>query len=181
MDFNYIDLGIVVVVLLTALVGMVQGFVWMTIFLVTWIAAISLTYAYAPILSKAFPFQLSNELIQMVIAGLLIFLGVLLVGALLNFLFGKAINAIGIGAVDRLFGTGLGVVLGILILSLLTMLATITPFPDQKLWRTSVLIPQLEASSEWVKSFVPPEIEEYFKLPAETEIPTRSIIESTPL
>jgi membrane protein required for colicin V production len=176
MDFNYLDIGIIVIILLTALVGMVQGFVWMTIFLVTWVAAIFLSVTYSGELAKALPFDLSNELIQTGLAALLIFLGVLLAGALINFLFGKAISAIGIGAVDRIFGAGLGVALGALILSLLTILAGMTPLPDQKLWKTSTLIPKLEESAAWVKSFVPPEFDEYLQLPAKPEPTTNPAI-----
>ena len=169
MDLNYLDIGIIIVILLTALVGMVQGFVWMTIFLVTWIAAVFLSVTYSADLAKTLPFNLSNDLIQTGISALLIFLGVLLAGALINFLFGKAIKAIGIGAIDRIFGTGLGIALGTLILSLLTMLAGMTPLPDQELWKTSSLIPKLEESADWIKSFVPPEFDEYLQLPAESK------------
>ena len=169
MDFNYLDIGIIVVILLTALVGMVQGFVWMTIFLVTWISAIFLSATYSPDLAKALPFDLSNDLMQTGISALLIFLSVLLAGALINFLFGRAIKAIGIGAIDRIFGTGLGIALGALILSLLTMLGGMTPLPDQELWKTSDLVPKLEESAAWIKSFVPPEFEEYLQLPTESK------------
>ncbi|HIO93018.1 MAG TPA: CvpA family protein [Leucothrix mucor] len=169
MDFNYLDIGIIVVILLTALVGMVQGFVWMTIFLVTWITAVFLSVTYSADLAKALPFDLSNDLIQTGISALLIFLGVLLAGALINFLFGKAIKAIGIGAIDRIFGTGLGIALGTLILSLLVMLAGMTPLPDQDIWKTSGLVPKLEESASWIKSFVPPEFDEYLQLPAESK------------
>lgn len=144
---------------------MVQGFVWMTIFLVTWITAIFLSATYSTELAKALPFDLSNEVIQTGVAILLIFLGVLLAGALVNFIFGKAIQAIGIGAIDRIFGAGLGVALGALILSLLTILAGMTPLPDQPIWKSSTLVPKLEESAEWVKSFVPPQFDEYLKLP----------------
>ncbi len=169
MDFNYLDIGIIVIILLTALVGMIQGFVWMTIFLVTWITAIFLSATYYEELAKALPFNLSNEVIQTGISVLLIFIGVLLAGALINFLFGKAVNAIGIGAIDRIFGAGLGVALGALILSLLTILAGMTPVPDQPLWKTSTLVPKLEEAAVWVKSFIPPELDEYLKQPTEPE------------
>ncbi|MCK5895154.1 MAG: CvpA family protein [Cocleimonas sp.] len=176
MDFNYLDIGIVVIILLTALVGMIQGFVWMTIFLVTWVAAIFLSVTYSAELAKNLPFDLSNELIQTGLAALLIFLGVLLAGALVNFLFGKAIHAIGIGVVDRIFGSALGVALGALILSLLTILAGMTPLPDNPLWKTSTLVPQLEESAKWVKSFIPPEFDEYLQLPPDSKPKTNPTI-----
>ena len=169
MDFNYLDIGIIIIILLTALVGIVQGFVWMTIFLVTWISAIFLSISYSGELAKTLPFDLSNELIQKSVAGLLIFIAVLLAGALINFLFGKAIHAIGIGAIDRIFGAGLGIALGALILSLLTILAAMTPLPDKPLWKSSTLVPKLEESATWVRSFVPPEFDEYLKQPTEPE------------
>jgi membrane protein required for colicin V production len=176
MDINYLDIGIVVIILITALVGMVQGFVWMTIFLMTWIAAIFLSISYSGELAKALPFDLANELIQTGLAALLIFLGVLLAGALINFLFSKAIHAIGIGAIDRIFGAVLGIGLGTLILSLLTILSGMTPLPDEKFWKTSTIIPKLEESATWVKSFVPPEFEEYLQLPAKPPAITNKAI-----
>ncbi len=53
--------------------------------------------------------------------------------------------------------------------SLLTILAGMTPLPDQQLWKTSTLVPKLEEAASWVKSFVPPEFDEYLQLPAEPE------------
>ena len=46
MDFNYIDITILVIILITALIGFMRGFFWMAIFLTTWAAAILLAYTY---------------------------------------------------------------------------------------------------------------------------------------
>jgi membrane protein required for colicin V production len=171
MDFNYLDIGIIVIILLTALIGMVQGFVWMAIFLTTWVTAIFLCYTYIEALAKALPFVLGVEFVQQLIAGLLIFLGVLLAGAFISFLFRKAIEAIGIRVIDRILGAALGVALGVLILSLLTILAEIFSTPDLEVRQASMLTPKLEEVATWIRSMG---LEELLDLPAKEKIETKS-------
>jgi len=65
MDINYIDITIVVIVLITALIGFMRGFVWMAIFLATWTAAILLAYTYKEQLAPLLPFKLDNETLQL--------------------------------------------------------------------------------------------------------------------
>ena len=54
MDFNYFDIAIVVIILITALIGFMRGIVWMGIFLATWAAAILLAIKYKDPTSTSF-------------------------------------------------------------------------------------------------------------------------------
>lgn len=161
MDFNYIDITIVVVILITALIGFMRGLVWMAIFLATWTAAILLAIKYKDALAVELPIKLSSEVAQTGLAALLIFLGVLIIGAIINYLFNKAIHAVGLGAFDRILGTGLGIALGALSITLLTMLLSITELPSQKAWETSKFIPKFQEAAEWVKTLVPDDMGTY--------------------
>ena len=78
MDFNYFDIAIVVIILITALIGFMRGIVWMGIFLATWAAAILLAIKYKDALAQELPIKLSSEIAQTGLAALLIFLGVLI-------------------------------------------------------------------------------------------------------
>ena len=161
MDFNYFDIAIVVIILITALIGFMRGIVWMGIFLATWAAAILLAIKYKDSVAQALPIKLSSEIAQTGLAALLIFLGVLIVGAIINFIFSKAVAAVGLGAFDRILGTGLGIALGALAITLLTMLLGLTELPNQKAWSQSLLIPKFQEASAWLQTLIPDNLNQY--------------------
>lgn len=155
MDFNYIDIAIVVIILITALIGFMRGFVWMAIFLATWSAAILLAIKFKDQLAAMLPIKLGSEVAQTGLAALLIFVGVLIAGAIINYLFGRAVSAIGLGTFDRILGTGLGIALGTLAISLIVMLLSLTEFPNQATWKQSKFVPKFQEAAEWIKTLIP--------------------------
>ena len=155
MDFNYFDIAIVVIILITALIGFMRGLVWMGIFLATWSAAILLAIKFKDDIAQALPIKLSSEVAQTGLAALLIFLGVLILGAIINFLLHKLVNAIGLGAFDRILGTGLGIALGALAITLLTLLLSLTELPNQETWQKSKFIPKFQESATWLQTLIP--------------------------
>lgn len=155
MDFNYFDIAIVVIILITALIGFMRGIVWMAIFLATWSLAIFLAIKFKDDIAQALPIKLSSEVAQTGLAALAIFLCVLIAGAIVNFILHKLINAIGLGVIDRILGTGLGIVLGALAITLLTMLLSLTELPSQDLWTKSKFIPKFQEFSTYLQTLVP--------------------------
>ncbi len=161
MDVNIFDIGIIVIILITALIGFMRGIVWMTVFLATWAAAIIFAIKYKDQLASALPIKLSSEVAQTGLAALLIFLGVLIAGAILNAILHKILNAVGLGTFDRILGTGLGIVLGAFATTLLTMLLGLTELPDQKSWSESKFIPKFQETATWLKAKIPEDLNKY--------------------
>ena len=170
MEFNYIDITIIVIILITALIGFMRGFVWMAIFLATWTAAILLAYTYKEQVASMLPVKLDSEAMQIGLAFLLIFIATLIAGAIINYLFSKAVSAIGLGTFDRILGMGLGIVLGALGVTLVTMLLSFTELPSQDAWSKSKLIPKFKEAEEWIKTIVPESVNEII----DSNIPTSS-------
>ena len=158
MDFNYFDIAIVVIILITALIGFMRGLVWMGVFLATWTAAILLAIRFKDDIAQALPIKLGSEVAQTGLAALLIFLAVLIAGALINYLLHKLVNAIGLGAFDRILGTGLGIVLGALAITLLTMLLSLTELPNQEMWQKSKFIPKFQETATWLQTLIPADL-----------------------
>ena len=158
MDFNYFDIAIVVIILITALIGFMRGLVWMGVFLATWTAAILLAIRFKDDVAQALPIKLSSEVAQVGVAALLIFLGVLIAGAFINYLLHKLVNAIGLGAFDRILGTGLGIALGALAITLLTMLLSLTELPNQEMWQKSKFIPKFQEAATWLQTLIPADL-----------------------
>ena len=161
MDVNIFDIAIVVIILITALIGFMRGIVWMTIFIATWAAAIFFAIKYKDQFSIALPIKLGSDVAQTGLAALLIFLGILIAGAILNAILHKILNAVGFGTFDRILGTGLGIVLGALTITLLTMLLSLTELPDQKAWSQSKFIPKFQEAAAWLKAKIPENMNEY--------------------
>jgi membrane protein required for colicin V production len=180
MDLNYFDIAIVVVILITALIGFMRGFVWLVIFIATWAAAIFLAFKYKGMLAEALPVQLSSEVAQTGLSILLIFLGILIVGAIINYLFCKAVSAIGLGTFDRILGAGLGIALGALAITLLTMLLALTELPDQDLWKNSRFVPKFQEAAAWIKTLIPGDFNQYNDQNLGTGDNTNKIVPSTP-
>jgi membrane protein required for colicin V production len=161
MDVNFFDIGIAVIILITALIGFMRGIVWMSVFIATWAAAIFFAIKYKDQLATALPIKLGSDFAQTGLSALLIFLGILIAGAILNALLYKILNACGLGAFDRILGTGLGIVLGILATTLLTMLLGLTELPDQKAWEQSKFIPKFQEAATWLKTKIPEDMNKY--------------------
>ena len=161
MDVNIFDIGIIVIILITALIGFMRGIVWMTAFIVTWVAAIFFAIKFKDQLSVALPIKLGSEVAQTGLAALLIFLGILIAGAIINAILHKIINAVGLGTFDRILGTGLGIVLGAFATTLLTMLLGLTELPDQKAWSQSKFIPKFQEAATWIKTKIPEDMNKY--------------------
>jgi len=161
MDVNYIDISIVVIILITALIGLMRGIVWMAVFLATWTAAILLAIKFKDQLAAALPIKLGSEVMQTGLAALLIFLGVLIVGAIINAILHKIIKSVGLGTFDTILGTGLGILLGALAITLLTTLLALTELPKQDAWQQSKLIPKFQEAAAWIKTKIPEDFNQY--------------------
>jgi len=155
MELNFIDIGIVVFIVITALVGLGRGFIWMSLFLVTWVAAAVIAFLYHKELMEALPFELSSEVFQMIVAGLIIFLVILFVGTLLNYILGKAIHAIGLGSVDRLLGVILGLALSGFIVAMAVMFTNLTKYTEEPMWQSSILVPKFASAAQWIQANAP--------------------------
>ena len=166
LGLNYIDIGIIVLIFLSALVGFVRGFVREALSLTVWVAAIVLTIAFAEDLSTKLPFTISYALAPLIIAAVLIFVGVLIAGSLLNYIVNKGLYAIGMGGLDRILGGAFGVIRGALVVTLLVLLLSLglTPFvTDSVFWKESAFVPRFKEGAEWVKNMIPADIEQKIK------------------
>jgi len=161
MDVNVFDIAIIVIILITALIGFMRGIVWMSLFIATWVAAIFLAIKYKEQLAAALPINLSSNVAQVGLAALLIFLGILIAGAIINATCCKLLHAVGLGTFDRILGTGLGIVLGALATTLLIMLLALTELPDQKSWNESKFIPKFQEAATWLKANIPEDFNKY--------------------
>ncbi|AUN94742.1 CvpA family protein [Pseudazoarcus pumilus] len=153
--FDYILLAVVA---MSALVGMWRGLVSEIMALVAWIAALGAAWLYASSVAEMFAGVISEPAWRQVAGFAAIFVGVLLLAAILRFLLRELLRAAGLGPADRMFGTLFGVARGVAIAFVLVLVGGMLGMAKEPWWVNSLLAPPLEtaviASKPWLPDVV---------------------------
>jgi len=155
MEIAVVDIGIAVIIAISGLISLVRGFVKEAMSLVIWLLAY--------VVAMTFSEQLSALLINMIELASLrqlaawggLFVGTLLLGAIINYLLGKLVSSTGLGGTDRTLGLVFGVFRGLLIvLAIVVMLPLAIPVDQDLWWQESTLIPIFQSFEEWGRNAV---------------------------
>ena len=160
---DMIALGLIVI---SILISLVRGFVKEFISVVSWILAAWLSVRHSQALSKYITFT-DVQSLRVFLAFLIIFVAMVFLGATLNFIIGQFVRKTPFSAVDRILGMVFGAARGILILSVLVLLAGLTPLPRDTWWQESYAITRVQKIAIWMKGFLPTEVAHYFNFSPE--------------
>jgi membrane protein required for colicin V production len=158
---DYVILGIIVI---SALVGLVRGFIEEAFSLAVWVTAFLVAFQYSGALALQLEghIELPSARTSLAFAG--IFLSVLLVGGLLTFLVGKLVEKTGLSGTDRMLGGVFGGVRGLVLVLFLMLVAGLTPVTQDPWWQQSRAIQRLMPLAEWSAQFLPDYILEHLEL-----------------
>jgi membrane protein required for colicin V production len=157
---DYLILGIV---LISAVIGLFRGFFREIISLVAWIAAFFVAIYLTDPASSLLEGSIATPSLRKAVAGTGLFVLVLLLGGVVNFLVGKLVSGSGLAGTDRAVGGVFGVVRGAALVIILMLLAALTPMTQDPWWGESRFIPHLEPYAIWVKNLLPAEIARHFE------------------
>jgi membrane protein required for colicin V production len=90
-----------------------------------------------------------------------LFIAVLLVGGLINYLLGRLVETTGLSGTDRLLGGVFGAVRGLALVLVVLLVAGLTPLPADPWWQGSRTIARLMPLVERVASYLPESITEH--------------------
>ena len=158
-----VDFGIISIIGILLVLGIVWGFLRVTVMLATWFAAIIITINFAPNLSAALLKPLiDSAALRLGIAMVILFVLTLMVGALINFLLRQVAGKAGLTGLDRVLGLLLGTALGTLIILVFVFFAGLTPLPKYQWWQTSMLLGYFEIMVRWLLDFLPTDLAQFF-------------------
>lgn len=117
---HWIDIGIIIIVILSTVVGIYRGFIKEVLTLLSWVIGITLAYNFYHLLSPYLEF-IKIPIIRSVVAGVIIFISVIMLLSVVNFILSKSLGLVGFKWFDRSLGAGFGVVRAIALMSILVI------------------------------------------------------------
>lgn len=161
MPVTYLDIGLAVIMLISALLAMVRGFVREVLSIASWALAALATWYFYPRLLPLAQTQVSNELLAkaIVIAG--VFLTVLIVVSLITIRISDAILDSKIGVLDRTLGFAFGLARGLVIVVVAFAFFTwLVPTANRPDWVTKAKsYAVLDQTKDWLIAQLPQDIE----------------------
>lgn len=146
-DIDWIIIGVLGI---SGLVSLIRGFVKEALSLLIWFVAFVLAIALSPKLAHLLSGWFAHETLQMIAAFVLLFVGTLIVGGLVNQLIVSLLSKAGLGPLDRLLGMVFGVLRGaIIVLACLMIVPAVISVEGQSWWQTSSLIPKFLMLEDW--------------------------------
>ncbi|MCK4284250.1 MAG: CvpA family protein [Candidatus Brocadiae bacterium] len=116
-----VDIGVILVLLVSFGIGYWTGFVWQVIRIVSLVASVWISVVYSPVVAESLRGPLGPPLAR-VAAALGVFLAALMLFYLVGFLCRKLINAIKLDRPDRIMGALFGLAKGALLIGVIAFI-----------------------------------------------------------
>lgn len=166
---SWADYAILGIILVSALLGLVRGFLREVASLLLWMLGFWLAIRYAAVVGDAFRFVKSDE-DRLIIGYVVILVVILIASTVVGMLLKKLVEGSGAGVGDRSLGTLFGTVRGVVIVTTLIMLGSMALTPQPRWWRESKLIPYAAPLVNMVRRMVPAKVDFHPLQPASVNL-----------
>jgi membrane protein required for colicin V production len=134
------DYAILVILFVSAILGLVRGFLREVASLLIWILGFWLAVRYAPVIGDTLKFVKSTE-DRLIMGYGVVLLATLIASTLVGMLLKKLVESSGAGVGDRSLGTLFGAARGVVLVTILILIGDVALMPQPPWWRESKLIP----------------------------------------
>lgn len=174
----WIDFIILGIILVSALISLIRGFVREAFSLAVWMLAFWISWTFFRDLSLRMESFIATPSVRLGVAFVILMILSLTVGGLVNYLVIRLINSTGLSGSDRFIGMIFGIARGVLFMAILVLFAGLTPLPQDPWWQQSILIPYFQELALWLKDLLPPDVADKFQF-LTTELPVLPAPETT--
>jgi membrane protein required for colicin V production len=155
LDMPAVDVAMLIVLIVSAAVGVWRGFIYEAASLLGWVVAYAGAQRFSPWLMAQWALQGYAPELGRGTAFLLLFVAILLVWALAARLLRRVVHATPLQVPDRLGGAAFGLVRGVLILLVTATVVAWTPLKDLEGWQASQGRVWLERLIEGLRPYWP--------------------------
>lgn len=152
---TWVDYCIIAVTLLSFIVGLLRGFTREVLSLLTWVLAFAAAILFGDQAQALLVNQVSDLALRAAIASGLVFLGVLLLGAILTHFLAQAVRDSRFSAPDRTLGGGVGIVRAVVVTVLFVIIAGRLGAADDRWWQKSAIVPHFAGLAQGTESLIP--------------------------
>ncbi|MEI6732316.1 MAG: CvpA family protein [Comamonadaceae bacterium] len=149
------------VLLVSLLLGAWRGLIYEVLSLLNWVAAFVLAQWLASDVASKLPMSGASEAIRYAAAFALIFVLSVFVGGLLATLVKKLFAAAGLQAADRALGAVFGLLRGVIVVLVATVIVSMTPLQRSAWWQDSVAAGLAQSALQGLKPLMPQEFGKY--------------------
>lgn len=137
--FHWVDYAIISVIALSAITGLIRGFIKEIVALGVWVTAGWTAFVYAKPVASWLATYVQDKSARVILAYVVIIVGTLIIGGLLNTMLSFIMHHSGLTGTDRLLGVGFGTVRGIFVVALLLVVVRLSAFPEEDYRKHSLL------------------------------------------
>ena len=165
------DYAIIGIITISLVVGLLRGFIKEVFSLVVWAAAFFVAWRFAGDVAALMENAIDLPSARTAMGFVGLFISVLLVGGLINYLLGRLVESTGLSGTDRLLGGVFGAARGLVLVIVIMLVAGLTPIPADPWWKESATIQRMMPLVSWGAGFLPESVSEH--LDFEPEDPRR--------
>ncbi len=174
----WIDFTLIGLVFVCFIIGLLRGFIREVFSLAFWMLAIWVSLSFGREFCRIGSLQIATLLPSLAVAGFLdstishptarmfasfvaLFAITLSFGGLIGFLLSALSKNTGLTFMDRFGGMVLGIVRGMIVVTVVVILAGFTPLPQDSWWAESKLIPPFQSLAVWLRDHISSGMAEY--------------------
>lgn len=153
--FDYL---VLLILLCSIVISTLRGLIKEILSLTSWVVSFVLANAYSAVLAAWLPALIPGEMLRLIAAFLLLFIGTRLLMALVMRAVDALIKASGLQLADRGLGGLFGLARGLVLVMAAVLLCGMTSVPRQEFWRNALLSPMAETAARTILPFLPESI-----------------------
>lgn len=166
----WVDWVIIAIVAISTLISLKRGFVKEALSLVIWVAAFVIARTFHPHLQTLLADTIETESVRLIAAFGILFIGTLIVGALVSNLVAALVRMTGLTATDRVLGMFFGMARGLVVVVVAVALLRYTPVTEDTWWRTSPLVQQAMVIEQWTRRTLGSDLDKFAPPPPRSEV-----------
>lgn len=150
-----LDLVLLAIIAISALFGLLRGFIGALASILAWLLASWAAFRHGADVALLLADAAQPTPTELFGGYALCFVVVLLLVGLIGWVIGRVVKGIGLSALDRLLGLGLGLLRGGFIACALLLLMGFTGMPRESAWQRSRVVPVLLPGALWLRGWLP--------------------------